>query len=138
MRSAPAGWAQPVSMSTRTNLTCRANCASCGARCFSLTLGRQRRRRETPWRACASRTWSPSSKGGSRRRRWFRGDRDVLRVVLGEQLLLPILLREEEEDQRGAEQDRDDPGDVGPLVPLEEGRLRGGHDLILVLRVPLG
>src|ERR671924_1761199 len=82
--------------------------------------------------------WSPSSKGGSRRRRWFSGCRGVLRVVLGEQLLLPLLLREEEEDQRGAEQDRDDPCDVGPLISLQEGRLRGRDDLVLVLRVSLG
>ena len=38
-------------------------------------------------------------------------------VVLGEQPLLVVLLREEEEDEHGAEQSRDDPGRIGPLVP---------------------
>ena len=38
---------------------------------------------------------------------------------------LLVLLREQEEDERRAEQDRDDARGVGPLVALQERRLRG-------------
>ena len=41
-------------------------------------------------------------------------------MVLGEQPLLVVLLGEEEEDEHGAEQNRDDPGGIGPLVALEK------------------
>src|SRR5206468_5630491 len=62
----------------------------------------------------------------------------VLRVVLGEQALLVVSLREEEEDDRGADQDRDDAGEVSPLVSVQEGLLRPGRDRRRVLGVLLG
>ena len=58
-------------------------------------------------------------------------------MELGQQRLLRVVLREEEEDDRGAEQDRDDSGRVGPLIALEERRLRAGDDVVGVLRIPL-
>ena len=48
------------------------------------------------------------------------------------------MLREAEEDEGRAEQDRDDAGRVRPLVALEERRLRRRRDLIGVLRILLG
>jgi len=38
-------------------------------------------------------------------------------VILGKQALLFVLLREHEENEHGAEQDRDDSGGIGPLIP---------------------
>jgi hypothetical protein len=61
----------------------------------------------------------------------------VLDLVAGEQLLLLVLLREDEPDERGAEYDRDDAGRVGPLVALEERLLGRRRDLAGVLRVLL-
>ena len=55
--------------------------------------------------------------------------------VLSEKPILALFLREREEQQGRAQQDRDDAGEVGPLVALEERRLRGGYDLVGVLRV---
>ena len=48
-----------------------------------------------------------------------------------EQGFLVCLLREAEEDEDGADEDRDHPGRVGPLVAVKEGRLRAGDDLTL-------
>ena len=62
----------------------------------------------------------------------------VLRRVLPQQLLLGLLAREAEVDEDGAQQDRDPTGGVGPVVALQEGRLRRGRDLVGVLRVLLG
>ena len=61
----------------------------------------------------------------------------VLSVVRGEQSLFFLMLREAEEDERRAEQDRDDAGRVGPLVAVEERRLRRRRDLVRVLRILL-
>ena len=82
----------------------------------------------------------PRDPAGSRRRRFaglFGLGRRVFRVVRGEQALLFLVLREAEVDDRRAAEDRDDAGQVGPLVALEERRLRGGRDLVGVLRVLL-
>ena len=46
-------------------------------------------------------------------------------VVGGEQPLLLVASGELEEDERGAEQDGDDAGEVRPLVALQERGLRG-------------
>src|SRR6266540_4073813 len=62
----------------------------------------------------------------------------VLLLVLGEQRLLLVLLRVEEEDECRAEHDRDDTGRVGPVGAVDERRLRAGEDLVRVLRVQLG
>jgi hypothetical protein len=59
-------------------------------------------------------------------------------VVAREQRPLVVLLREQEEDEQRAEDDRDDAGQVGPLVALEERLLGRRDDLGLVLRVALG
>jgi hypothetical protein len=53
----------------------------------------------------------------------------VLGVILREQPLFVVLLWEEEEDDRGAEQDRDDPGSVGGLIARQKRRLRRGSNL---------
>ena len=66
------------------------------------------------------------------RRRVWRGRRvNVLSVVAGKQLLLAFDLREAEEDEHRAQQDRDDPRGVGPLVALQERGLGAGDDLVL-------
>src|SRR6476469_5206796 len=67
----------------------------------------------------------------------FRGRdrRSVGGAVGGQQRSLLVLAREQEEDDRRTQQDRDDPGGVGPLVSVEERLLRGGGDLLRVLRV---
>jgi len=59
----------------------------------------------------------------------------VFFLVLDEKPLLVLFLREREEHQGRAQQDSDDAREVGPLVALEERRLRGGDDLVGVLRV---
>ena len=51
--------------------------------------------------------------------------------------MLLVLAREQEADQRRAEQDRDHAGHVGPLVPVQERGLGAGGDGIGVLRVLL-
>src|SRR5271166_6607608 len=67
----------------------------------------------------------------------FARARGVLRVIFGEQPLLLILLWEDEEDEHGAEQDRDDPGNVGPLTARQERRFRRGSNLARVSRIVL-
>src|SRR4029453_9503710 len=52
----------------------------------------------------------------------------VLRTVSLQQPSLLVALREQEEDERGTEQDGDDAGQVGPLVAVQEGRLRCGDE----------
>src|SRR5436190_322881 len=66
-----------------------------------------------------------------------RGQRRILDLILGKQRFLPLLLREEESDERRPDEDCDDAGRVRPLVAVEERRLRGGGDLTRVLRVLL-
>ena len=78
-----------------------------------------------------SRLWRPGGRVRRSRRLGVGG------VVLGEQRLLALHLREPEEDDHGAEQHGDDAREVGPLVAVEEGCLRGGGDLGGVLRVLL-
>ena len=51
---------------------------------------------------------------------------------------LVLLLREHEERQGSADDDRHQPRDVGQLVALQERRLGGADDLVAVLRVLLG
>ena len=63
------------------------------------------------------------------------GPRSVRGVVVGKELPLAFPPREREEDENRAREDGDDPGRVGPLVSLEERRLRGGGDLARVLGV---
>lgn len=58
-------------------------------------------------------------------------------VIPGKQLLLPLSLREEEEDDRRAKHDRDNAGQVRPLITRQEGRFRRGRYLPGVLRVLL-
>src|SRR5688500_8963721 len=65
-------------------------------------------------------------------RRENRGGRGVGRVVVGEELPLACPPRESEVDEDRAREDGDDAGCVGPLVSLEERRLRGGDDLARV------
>src|SRR5208283_1765394 len=62
---------------------------------------------------------------GSRSRmgRFVRA-RDIRRVILREQPLLLVLPRKEKEDERGAKQDRDGPGEIGRLIARQEGRFR--------------
>ena len=62
----------------------------------------------------------------------------VFRVVPVEQLELAVVLREHEEHERRAEDDRDQSGEVGPVGAVEERRLRGGDDLLRVLRILRG
>src|SRR4051794_33003132 len=62
----------------------------------------------------------------------------VLREVRGEELLLGLLRREQEEDEDRAEQDRDQTGGVRPPVAVEERLLGGRRDLARVLRILLG
>src|SRR6476469_1364091 len=62
----------------------------------------------------------------------------VFGVVALEQPLLLVALGEGEEDERAADQDRDDAGGVGPGVSLQEGGLGGGDDLLAVCRVLAG
>src|SRR4051794_29762313 len=57
----------------------------------------------------------------------------VLGVIPVEQLDLAVALREHEEHDRRAEDDRDQSGEVGPIGAVEERRLRGGDDLLRVL-----
>src|SRR5664279_1148346 len=74
----------------------------------------------------------------------FTANDDLLRVhprvlggVLREQLLLPILPREKEPDNRGATQHHQQTHHVGQFVAMEEGRLGRRNDGIRVFRVPL-
>ena len=60
---------------------------------------------------------------------WRRGG--VLALVPREQPALFVTLREHEEDERRSQQHGHDAGCIGPLVPLEERRLRPGDDLVL-------
>src|SRR6185436_1681957 len=53
----------------------------------------------------------------------------VLGCVFRQQFLLAVLLREAEEDEGAAEQDRDDAGRVGPGVAVQERGLGRGDDL---------
>src|SRR5215218_6642985 len=85
--------------------------------------------------------WSASERLGRRCTRSddVDGGCSVLRVVANQQLFLLVSLRELQEDERGAEQDRDDADQIGPLVSLQEGGLRGGDDVVLDRRgVALG
>src|SRR5271165_2320718 len=59
----------------------------------------------------------------------------VLRVILREQPLFAVLLWEEEENERGAEQDRDDPGSVSRVIARQKRQLRRGSNLARVLRI---
>src|SRR6185437_10794713 len=99
--------------------------------------GRRVDRRQAQGRAaarpCALRRRRLSGAGWG----FLGGSRSVLGGVLREQLLLPLVPGEADEDERGAEKNRDDSGGVGPLVPLEERRLRSRRDLARVLRVLL-
>src|SRR3954453_2791693 len=54
----------------------------------------------------------------------------VFRVVPVEELELGVVLREQEEHEDGAEDDRDDSRDVGPVGAVDERRLGGGDDLL--------
>src|SRR5512143_469995 len=62
----------------------------------------------------------------------------VVGVVAGEQALFLLLSGEQEEDDDRAEQDRDDPGGVGPVRAVEERCLGRLGDRISVLGVLLG
>src|SRR5208283_4150650 len=75
---------------------------------------------------------------GSRSRmgRFVRA-RDIRRVILREQPLLLVLPREEKEDERGAEQDRDNPSYVGGLIAGQERRLRRFGYLACIVRIAL-
>src|SRR5262249_54745029 len=66
-----------------------------------------------------------------------RGRPLVLPVVLAQELLLAILAREQEEDERRAQHDRDDAGGIGPVRPIEERLPRSCGDRLRVLRVLL-
>src|SRR6476620_9180273 len=59
----------------------------------------------------------------------------VFGVVFGEETLLVILLREQEEDDRSADQDGDDSGKVGGIGAGQERGLGPGGDRRRVLRI---
>src|SRR6188474_1979938 len=65
---------------------------------------------------------------------WLLRIREVGVVVLPEQCFFFGLLREHEEHQRRTDQNGDDACRVGPVGTVEERRLRGGGDLVRVLR----
>src|SRR5262245_41817449 len=94
--------------------------------------GRARRRRDrSPRRA---RPGGVGQRGVARARTGC----GVLLVVAGEQVFLLSLVGEEKEDQRGADKDRDDAGEVRPVSTVEERRPRSRDDLLSVLWVLLG
>ncbi len=59
-----------------------------------------------------------------------RRDPRVLVLVAAQQLTLARKVGEEERHEGRAEEDGDDSRQVGPLVTLQEGRLRPGDDLV--------
>ena len=69
------------------------------------------------------------------RRSAGRVRRRVLGGVAGQQFLLALAAGVLEEDDRGADQDGGDAGEVGAVVAVEERLAGGADDLILVLRV---
>jgi hypothetical protein len=69
--------------------------------------------------------------------RGLPGGAGVLGQVPGKQPFFVLALREEEEDDRGADQDRGDAGGVRPVGAVEERLLGSGGDLGRVLRILL-
>src|SRR5690348_10525544 len=99
-------WAQNPTMSARTALTTSS----------AMSDGRRWPRSSVSRIQLTGGMGSWSDRGGAAR---------VLGVVLVEELELAVVLREHEEHERGADDDRDQAGGVGPVRAVDERRLRG-------------
>ena len=62
----------------------------------------------------------------------------ILSMVLSQKRYLLVLLGEEDKDDRSSNEHRDDPGQIGILIAIEERLFGGGSDLGRIFRVLRG